>query len=175
MPLKAACKPKRACGYGIITSRREPKPCKASLWTPERTFYHNLGLSPLRLRRSLHFAQLNCGIINATATVFIENRWPHNCGQLKCKHFSVAFLLSSSGSAGAELRRMNPPTNSCGICGCGIISSQANSKAVCKAPKRRFCPAGAGNVRTLYHKFQKAKPFVRQTLLSWTASTEFMV
>ena len=108
---KRHCKPNRACGYGIITSRREPRPCKASLWTPERTFYHNLGLSPLRLRRSLHFAQLNCGIINATATVFIENRWPHNCGQLKCKHFSVAFLLSSSGSAGAELRRMNPPSN----------------------------------------------------------------
>ena len=79
--------------------------------------------------------------------------------QLKCKHFSIAFILSSSGSAGAELRRMNPPTNSCGICGCGIISSQTNSKAVCKAPKRRFCPAGAGNVRTLYHKFEKGWAF----------------
>ena len=57
---------------GIITSQANSKAvCKApkGRFYPAdagivRTFYHNLGLSPLRLRRYLRFAQVNCGIIN---------------------------------------------------------------------------------------------------------------
>ena len=67
--------------------------------------------------------------------------------QLKCRHFSIAFLLSSSGSAGAELGRMNPPTNSCGICGCGIITSR-------RGPKPCFTSLRTPE-RTFYHSIPK--------------------
>ena len=70
------------------------------------------------------------GIINPTAKVLLQNFCPHQVRLAKTQGFGVAFLLSSSGSAGAELRRINPPTNSCGICGCSIISTNGTQSVL---------------------------------------------
>ena len=48
---------------------------------------------------------------------------------------------------------------------CGIITSQANSKAVCKAPKGRFYPADAGIVRTFYHNLWLSLLRLRRLLI----------
>ena len=44
-------------------------------------------------------------------------------------------ILSSSDSAKAELRRINPPPNSFEICGCGIMTSRREPN-LCEASLR---------------------------------------
>ena len=79
---------------GIITSRRKPKPCTASLRTAERTLFPQFGAdapaaAPL-LRSALRSAQKNCGIITSrrepqpcTASLRTPERTLNHSGTVK--------------------------------------------------------------------------------------------